>query len=195
MLEDLLVSSVRIKILNLFFSANAAEFYHVRHITREVGTEINAVRRELQRLTKAGLLKKEPRGNRVYYRVRESSPYFVDIYNLVNKESGLSKALLSELDKLGAAKLIILSKLFLKGRAPDQSEIDLLIVGRVNQDLVSKIVKAEEAKLKKEINYTILTEDEFDFRKKRKDPFLINILLQPRLVIFGDELAYGSARI
>lgn len=195
MLNDLIVSEVRVNILKLFFSVGAQDFYHVRDITRRVGTEINAVRRELLRLTRAGVLKKEPRGNRLYYRIREMCPYISDLTTLVNKDTGLCAALINDLDKLGIVKLIILSKLFLYGRVPSAQDVDLLVVGKPDQERLAKIVKEEEKRLGREINYSILTESEFEFRKGRKDPFLLNILLSPRIVVFGDELKYAPAKI
>lgn len=195
MLSDILVSEVRVNILKLFFTAGAAEFYHVRDITRRVNTEINAVRRELLRLTKAGILKKEPRGNRVYYRVRELSPYISDLATLVNKDTGLCRNIIDDLDKIGNVKLVILSKPFLYGRASTASDIDLLLVGKPNGEKLGKMIKDEENRMKREINYTILSEEEFEFRKKRKDPFLINVLLQPRIVVFGDENKYCQVKL
>ena len=195
MLSDILVSQVRVDILKLFFVAGAAEFYHVRDITRRVDTEINAVRRELLRLTRAGILKKEPRGNRVYYRVRELNPYISDLITLVNKDTGLGRNLIDDLDKIGNVKLIILSKPFLYGRATTPNDVDLLVVGKPNQERLGKLIKDEETRSKREINYTILPEDEFEFRKKRKDPFLLNILLQPRIVVFGDENKYCQVKL
>ena len=65
-LLDIITSKVRVKILDLYFS-DVKEMYHVRGIVREIKEEINAVRRELERLENAGLFKKEKRGNRVYY--------------------------------------------------------------------------------------------------------------------------------
>ena len=57
---DFITSKVRIKVLKLFLS-DVSEMYHVRGIVRETKEEINAVRRELGRLEKAGFLKKESR--------------------------------------------------------------------------------------------------------------------------------------
>lgn len=190
MLNDLLVSEVRVKILKLFFDSGALEFYHVREIARKIGTEINAVRRELSRLSRAGVVKKEPRGNRLYYRLREANPFYSDLYNLVNKESGLSRKILDNLDSLGNVKLAILMKPFLWGRAGSTSEVDLLVVGKINLEKLSQVVKDEEKLLSREINYAVLTEEEFEFRKRRKDPFVTNMLLTPRLLVYGDEERY-----
>jgi len=65
-LNDIITSRVRVKLLELFFS-DVNEIYHVRGIVREIKEEINAVRINLERLEKAGVLKKETRSNRVYY--------------------------------------------------------------------------------------------------------------------------------
>lgn len=190
MLKDLLVSGVRVKILRLFFKKGAPEFLHIRDITRQVGTEINAVRRELLRLTRAGLLKREPRGNRVYFRLRREYIFFDDLLSQVAKETGLGGELRAESDRLGNLKLILMSKLFYGGRVSKSTEVDLLILGKVDLPALEKLIREEEKRIGHEINYTVLTEDEFEFRKKRKDPFIANILLEPRLVIFGNEEKY-----
>ena len=196
MLRDLLVSEVRVKILELFLRKGAPEFFHIREITRKVGTEINAVRRELQRLTKVGFLKREPRGNRVYFRVRREFNLFGDLLSLVAKETGLGKKLLDNIGTIGNIKLILISKLFYLGRISKPTEVDIFILGKV-EDLstLAKIVKEEEKELQQEINYTVLTDDEFEFRRRRKDTFITNILLEPRIVIYGNEEKYAKLAI
>lgn len=192
MLSDILVSGVRVKILKLFLRQRAPEFLHIREITRQVDTEINAVRRELQRLAKVGFLKREPRGNRVYFRVRREFNLFGDLLSLVAKETGLGKKLLDNLAQLGNIKFVLLSKLFYLGRVSKPVEVDLLIVGKISDlPTLTKIIKEEEKELNQEINYTVLTDDEFEFRRKRKDNFIASIFLEPRLIIYGNDEKYG----
>jgi hypothetical protein len=69
--------------------------------------------------------------------------------------------------------------------APD--EIDLLLVGTVVLPELALLVREEEKKLGTEINYTVMTEDEFEFRKKKRDPFVLSILSGSRVMILGDE--------
>src|SRR3990167_11492783 len=97
-LSDIITSKVRIKILELFFS-ELGEMYHVRGIVREVEEEINAVRRELDNLEKNGILKKEPRGNRVYYWVKPEYPLFGDMVSIVVKSTGLGRTLIDNRNK------------------------------------------------------------------------------------------------
>ena len=186
-LEDIITSKVRVKILNLFFS-NLTEMYHVRGIVREIGEEINAVRRELERLETAGILKKEPRGNRIYYFVRSDYSYFGDLLSIVSKSTGLGKVLIDSKGKLGKVSSIMFSGRFtrMKPRKKDDN-IDILIVGEIVLPELAMIIRTFESKLGREINYTVMTREELDYRKKRRDPFLQNIFLGSRVMIIGDE--------
>ena len=74
-LEEIIVSKVRVKMLELFFN-NPKEIFYVRQITRLIKDEINAVRRELERLLGAGMLKSEQRGNRLYYGLNDQYLYY-----------------------------------------------------------------------------------------------------------------------
>ena len=186
-LEDIITSKVRIKILELFFS-NLTEMYHVRGIVREIKEEINAVRRELERLEKAGILKKEPRGNRIYYFVRTDYSGFGDLVSIVAKSTGLGKEICDSKAKLGKISLVMFSGRFarMKPRRKDDN-VDILIVGEVVLPELAMIVRTFESKLGREINYTVMTKEELDYRKKRRDPFLQGIFLDSRVMIIGDE--------
>jgi len=155
-----------------------------------VGSEINAVRRELERLHRIGFLKKSGRGNRLFYSVKPDFVFLDELLGMVVKETGLGRALLEKKDELGRINFALLSKAFAKGRVSKPSEIDLLIVGKVSTPLLSKLVEDEQQRLGHEVNYTVLTPEEFDFRKRRKDPFIVDILSQPRIVLLGNEEKY-----
>lgn len=186
-LEDIITSKVRVKILDLFFS-NITEMYHVRGIVREIDEEINAVRRELERLEKAGILKKEPRGNRIYYFVRNDYSGFGDLLSIVSKSTALGKALIDSKSKLGKVGYIMFSGKFarMKPRKTEDS-VDILVVGEIVLPELAMIIRNFESKLGREINYTVMTREELDYRKKRRDPFLQGIFLSSRVMIVGDE--------
>lgn len=188
-LSDIITSKVRIKILELFFS-NTKELYHVRGIVREIKEEINAVRRELQRLEGAGVLKKESRGNRVYYYLRDDYPFFGDLISMVAKTTGLGAVLIENKNKIGKVSFIMFSGKFVR-RKPRKKEddIDILVVGDIVLPELAALIRVEESKRSKEINYTVMSREEFDFRRKRRDPFLLGILYGSRVMIMGDEEA------
>jgi len=186
-LADIITSKVRIKILELFFS-NLKEAYHVRGIVRETNEEINAVRRELTKLEKDGVLRKEPRGNRIYYSIRPEYPFFGDLTSIVAKTTGLGKILIENKNKIGRVSFVMFSGKFVRRKEHKrEDDVDILVVGEVVLPELASIIRAEEASRGEEINYTAMGRDEFDFRKKRRDPFLLGILSGSRVMIMGDE--------
>lgn len=186
-LSDLITSKVRIKILELFFS-NLKEIYHVRGIVRETDEEINAVRRELTKLEGDGILRKEPRGNRVYYSVRSEHPFYGDLIAMISKTRGLGKELIDNKNKLGKVSFIMFSGKFVRMKdRKREDDVDILVVGEVVLPELASLIRVEESKRAREINYTVMSREEFDFRKKRRDPFLLGILAGSRVMIIGDE--------
>ena len=186
-LADIITSKVRIKILELFFS-NLKEAYHVRGIVRETSEEINAVRRELTKMEKDGLLKKEPRGNRIYYSVRPEYPLFGDLVSMVAKTTGLGRVINENRNKIGRISFVMFSGKFVRYKERKRDDdVDILVVGEVVLPELASIVRAEETKRDVEINYTAMSREEYDFRKKRRDPFLLGILSGSRVMIIGDE--------
>lgn len=184
---DIITSKVRIKILELFL-LDVNEMYHVRGVVREIKEEINAVRRELERLEKANLLKKEPRGNRLYYFVRDDYEFFGDLLSMVAKTTGLGKEIVSNKSKLGKLGFVMFSGRFVrrKDRKKDD-DVDILVVGEINLPELAAYIRKEETLRGKEINYTVMSREELQFRKKRRDPFLLSILSGSRVMIVGDE--------
>ena len=186
-LSDIITSKVRIKILELFFS-NIREIYHVRGIVRGIDEEINAVRRELAKLEKDGVLRKEPRGNRIYYSIRPEYSFFDDLVSIVSKTMGLGKAIIENRNKIGKVSFVMFSGKFVEGKdRKSEDAVDILVVGEVVLPELASIIRIEESKRGREINYTVMGRDEFDFRKKRRDPFLLGILSGSRFMIIGNE--------
>ncbi len=190
-LQDIITSEVRVKILMELFSETQKHLY-VRELTRRVGTEINAVRRELKRLTSAGIIKKEKRGNRLYYLVRKDYPLYYDLVSMVSKEVGVGKGIVSKENQLGKIRLVLLSTEFAEGRESEKTELDLLVVGQANLEVLDEIVKTAQQELKRDINYTVLGEEEFEYLKSRRDTFLLAFLIAPTIVLLGDTSKYLS---
>ena len=185
-LTDLIISKVRVKLLTIFFLVPDDIFY-VRQLVRKTDEEINAVRRELAYLEKKGILSKEPRGNRLYYALRKNYHLYYDLLGLVNKTAGLGGDILKNRKKLGQVKFVVLSGKYIRKLTRKKAGLDLLVIGKIDADLLASIVGVHEKKDKREINFSIMDEKEFIFRKERKDPFLSTVFSESRMVIIGDE--------
>lgn len=186
MLADFITSKSRIKLISVFL-ATPFDMYHVRELVRKTGDEINAVRRELAFLEDHGVLVKEKRANRVYYSLNKNYAFYDDLLRLATKTTGLGADILKNKAKLGKIKYTMFSGKYIKHTKTNPEEVDLLIVGTVVLPEVALLVRNEEARYNSEINYTVMTEEEFAFRKTRNDPFIEGILKGSRIMLIGDE--------
>mgnify|MGYP003336142267 CR=1 FL=1 len=124
MLKELLISEVRVNLLK-FLVKNFENEFHVRALVRELGVEINAVRRELEKLTNLNILTKNPWGNKIFYKINSSNPYFYDLVNFVHREDGIANKILKNFSSLGEIKYIALAKEFCMGRKSSGIDLDL----------------------------------------------------------------------
>lgn len=186
MLGDLIVSKCRVKLLQTFLS-QPNEIFYIRQLVRITEEEINAIRRELLHMEKAGMVKKENRGNRIYYWFDKNYPLYGELLALIAKFVGLGEVVIKNKKKIGQIKWAVLSGRFARGLPTKEGAVDLLIVGEVLIPELAKVIRNEETKRGREINYTVMTKEEFDFRKKRRDPFLLGILSASRIMLVGDE--------
>ncbi|MEA2020269.1 MAG: helix-turn-helix domain-containing protein [Patescibacteria group bacterium] len=186
MLENLFTSQVRIDMLKLLLS-DAGEEYYVREITRAVGTEINAVRRELKNLESLRLVKKWQRGNRLYYKVVTDHPLYDPLLALISHEAGLGGLIVKHKRKLGNVKYAFIAKALPRGRVAEEGDVDLVLVGDINVEVLKQYIRKAEKEHNHEINYMILSETEFNALKSRKDTFINKVLTMPRIMLLGDE--------
>lgn len=185
MLKELFTSKIRISIIKLFLD-HLGESFHTREITRRVGTEINAVRRELDNLRSIGFLRRFSQGNKVLYIVRDDFLFLPELLAIFAKEFGLPSELAKEAKNLGFVKYIavhmsLLKKEFAKGK------VDILVIGNVSTAKLQKLIGKEEGKLEHEINFSAVSEEEWAFFKARKDSFFTDFISKPFFMVVGRE--------
>lgn len=186
MLQHLIPSKVRRKILELFFHHPQESFY-LRKIVREVNEEVNAVKRELDILSSAKVLQKEKRLNKIFFSLNKNWRFYDEFLRIFAKTSSLATLIENNLSKIGKIKYIALSTKYIKGQPIKEDEIYLLFVGVIVLPEVQSIIAQEEKNFGREINYTVMTEEEFIFRKKNNDPFIWRFLRQPKIMLYGSE--------
>lgn len=191
MLKNLFVSEVRLRILELLLTT-PGEALHVRAIVRKVDAEINAVRRELNNLFDIGLLTRRQSSNKIFYTVNTSHFLYSELLSMVAKDTGLGADIIKNKESLGEVEFAVMSLAFLKGRKSTQLDVDLFLVGNINFEVASRIIKTYEKKVGKELNYSVMTSDEFLFRKRKNDSFIFKVLSQSRSMLVGDEEKFYS---
>lgn len=186
MLEHIITSKVRRKILALFFQ-NISNSYYVRQIEREVDEEVNAVKRELDILHEGRVLLREKRLNKVYFSLNPNYLYYDEFLRMFTKEAPLAQLLLKNLSRIGKVKFIAMSMKFPKNIPLREDEIYVLFVGIIVIPEVELIMEKARKKYDRDINYTVMTEDELDFRKSNNDPFIRKFLQEPKVMLVGQE--------
>ncbi|MBI2600736.1 winged helix-turn-helix transcriptional regulator [Candidatus Daviesbacteria bacterium] len=186
MLEELFVSRVRVKILQLFLTSPTS-LLHVREIVRRTQEEINAVRRELARMEKFGMVTSEWRANRRLYKFRKDYVFYSELLGLVAKTTGLGGSILKSKARVGKIKYAFVSIRFMQNRPSTQEDVDVLVVGQIVLPELQAIIADEQTRREQEINYSFMDEAEFNFRVKRRDPFILKVLVQPKIMLIGAE--------
>lgn len=189
MLEKLFTSKTRVKLLTLFLLNPETEMY-VREIVRRVDENNNAVRRELKNLEEIGLLSSMKKGNLRYYTVNKKMSIFSELTNIILKTEAVGKILTENLIRLGKIRAAFIYGSFAEGSAGGKSDIDLFIIGRVNEGELIRNIDKLEKQLSREINYVLFTEEEVNERIKNKDPFIINVLKEKKVMLMGDISGY-----
>lgn len=186
MLQHIIPSKARRKILELFYH-HPGENYYLRRVVRETAEEVNAVKRELDILADEKLLLREKRLNKVYYSLNKNYQFYDEFLRIFTKTGFLSILIYKNLSKIGKVKFIALSTKFAKNIMIKDDEIYLLFVGIIVIPEIEGIITEAEKNFGRGINYTVMTEDEFIFRKKNNDPFIWRFLKQPKIMLVGVE--------
>jgi len=192
--EKLFGSKTRAKLLRLFFESPEKSFY-IREMTRVIDEQINSVRRELMNLESIGIIKNETFDNKIYYSANNKHPFAHPLTEIFSKNMDVA---VQEKGKAGQTRASRLEescrpvKNYLKGiiitnRLPGQEGVDLLIVGDDRTKKLTRWAEVIEKKLGKPVNYVIMAEDDFSYRKNVHDRFVMEILEMEISEIYDPE--------
>lgn len=172
LLETLVTSKTRIKILLKFFLKGNSSSY-LRSLAAEFGESSNAIRVELNRFEKAGLLLSYTDGNRKYFHANLSHPLYNDLHNIVLKYSELDQIKDKIVSKLNYRDKVFLTSDFTDGR--DSGIIDLIFVGdNLNSSFLMKLVGNAEESISRKIRYIELTREEYgEYKENVKNSKLV----------------------
>jgi predicted DNA-binding transcriptional regulator len=154
----LISSKTRIRLLVRFFFNPGTQSY-LRELAKEFQVSTNAVREELNQLTKTGLLTSEKNGRNVLYAANTGHPLFPELKSMVGKVMGLDQVVESILSRLGDLEKAYLIDDYAQGK--DTGIIDLLLVGNIDGFHLNDLSRKTERYLKRKIRHLVLTADEF----------------------------------
>lgn len=188
MLEVLFSSRVRVNILVAFFMSPGFG-YNARELAKSLGENYSAVWKELVRLENAGILNSEPRGNSKAYTINPNCPIVPELRLMVLKTEGIGSVIRTKLSSFEEIKAAFIYGSYASGDADNQSDLDLMVIGNIELSKFAPIIAQLEQYLKRPINYLIYSEEEWKTKLESKNPFAINVIQAPRLLLIGDENA------
>ncbi|MGK7389509.1 MAG: ArsR family transcriptional regulator [Candidatus Cyclobacteriaceae bacterium M2_1C_046] len=167
MLDSLITSKTRIKLLLKFFS-NSNSTAYLRSLADEFNESTNSVRLELNSMTKAGLLTSKENGRTIEYQANKKHPLFPEINNLVLKHFGLYNIAENVVKRLGNVELAFVTGDYANGI--DGGIIDLVLIGDIDRVALDGMIHKVEKKINRRIRPLILSNDEFDSLKATLQP-------------------------
>lgn len=195
-LANALFPKVRQRVLSVLFSTPDRSFYANEVISlAQSGT--GAVQRELANLAQAGLITVTKLGNQKHFQANAQSPLYAELRSLILKTVGLADVLRNALAPMAAG----IRSAFVYGSMASQqdtakSDVDVLLVSQTLSyaDVFAALESASQ-QLKRNINPTLYTPDEFAQRLDQDQAFITRVMNQPKIWLIGQlEQKNGQQR-
>lgn len=178
-------SKARRALVALFFT-NPDQEYFSRQLERLSGIFVGNLQKELIKMEMANLLESRRLGKLKLYKLNTKHPLYPELKSVVAKTVGIEEIIRAGLSKLKGIKTTCIYGSFARGTEQAVSDIDLLILGNVDEKPLIHTIKSLEDQLQREINYTLYSPADWKKRKAAKDSFVIEVLKQPVITLLGE---------
>jgi len=162
-LEYLITSKAKRYLLKLFITNPDREFY-TREIARLTEEPLNAARRELVNLEKAGLVISHHEGNLKYYSLVKEFPFYPELKKIIYGTIGLGDYLTTKFSDSQQIELAFIYGSVARNQETAKSDIDLFMVGEIDEAVLHELVSRIEGDIGRTINYTLMTKRELEER-------------------------------
>ena len=185
---ETLFGQTRQRILALLFGHPGERFYQ-RRIIKAAGLGSGTVQRDLERLSRSGVITRSVEGRQVYFQANRQCPIFSELHGIVRKTFGVAQALKEALASI--ADRICVAFIFgsvAMGTETSMSDVDVLIVGDnlSLSEVVSAIAEAQH-ELGREINPSLYPTREFCRKLAEGQHFISNVVAGQKMFLIGDE--------
>jgi len=185
MLEHFITSKAKRSVLKLFLT-NPEGSFHINEVARLTGEPVTAVAREVRNFENAGFLCSKRVGNQKQFSVLKSFPLYRELKKIIYATVGLGDYLAQNLDGWNSIEYAFIYGSVARGEEINGSDIDLMIVGNIGGEDVHRVIRQVEQDTGRNINYTLISLQEFRQRLDRKEPFISRVMQEKIIVIKGD---------
>jgi predicted nucleotidyltransferase len=186
-LSNALFSETQQKVLGLLYGQPERSFY-TKEILRLTGMGVATIKRELDRMLAAGILRMTRIGNQHHYQANPQCPIYGELLGIVKKTFGVTEVIRRALGPLVEK----INRAFIfgsvaSGKETATSDIDLLIIGEAGfAEVVGALYPVQET-LGREVNPKIYRKEEWTQMKTAKDAFVTEVMTKPRMDVIGGE--------
>lgn len=177
-------SRTRQRLLQYYFT-NPTARHHLRELAKRLEVDASNLSKELRRLEIEGLFRSETSGRQKYFFLNRQYPLFREVRSIIEKTVGAGPAIARGLKDVAGIEQALLYGSFARNLQDANSDIDVLLIGRPSGTELAQVVQRLERQLGREISYTVLTPEELESRRKRKDAFVEDIWRNERIALIG----------
>ena len=187
-LGDALFTTTQKQVLGLLYAHPDKTFY-TKEILRRTGMGVATIKRELDRMLAAGILRMNKIGNQHHYQANPGCPLYEELLSIVKKTFGIVDVLQHALLPLDLEiDLTFVYGSVAKGEETAESDIDLFIVSESlgYADVMNELTKSED-ELGRPVNPSIYTVTQIKDKLQQENAFLTRVMEQPKLWVKGSD--------
>lgn len=192
---DALFTKTQQKIMSLLFQKPDTTFY-LNQIVRQAGIGKGTIKRELEKMTVAGLLTVKHIGNQKHYQANSSAPIYHELVAITRKTFGIANVIRQTLEPIeNAIEFAFIYGSIAKATETAKSDIDLMIISHdlTYADIMNLLISVE-TELQRTINPTIYNSLDFNDKLQQGNSFLTRIINQEKIMIMGSENVIRQVR-
>jgi len=173
------------QILQIFFQNSDKRFY-TRELSKILNKEPGYFQRILNNLVEEGVLIDEREANLRYFKLNKEYPLYLELKKIVSKTLGIEGKLKEFVEDLANIKYAFIFGSIASGREKGHSDIDLMLIGKADQEILTEKIAKLENELGREINYHLYHKEEVLTKLHEKNDFIIKIFKDPKIILKGD---------
>ena len=185
-MDRLFGSKTRVSLLSKLMM-NPDKSFYIRELSRELKIPYSMLYKEVKNLVSLGVANEEKRGKVNLVAVNKNLPFFAELKSLMVKTVGLADLIKMAVSELEGIRYALVYGSFASGDESVSSDVDLLIVGGINEEKVLNVLGRVEKEVEREINYILWSEEEFMKRVKSEHHLLKDIASKPVIMLVGEE--------
>ena len=185
-LQRLFSSRVRVALVT-YFVMNPDQRRRIRGLAKAVPANYSAVWKELRNLEAAGLVVSEEEAGRRFFKLNPDFPLVDELRGMVLKTVGAGDSIRQALRGVPDIQAAFIYGSYADGRVDAQSDIDIIVIGEVELEQLSPTISHLEEALSRSVSVVTYTPHEWKSKLQQDDPFALDVLRRPKLMLVGSE--------